>query len=194
MVRKGCTAAYDMFAEFPLPSAEGVEAVARAYSDAGMRATIAPMMADRSFYEAIPGLAEALPPELREQALKAKYAPYKETLSSVARLLHGWKYDHDSIRPALGRRSRTTAATSFSSPAVTSPPSAAWRADARRRVEAAGGGGAEDLRQESGCALARSRAAEREDSASRTASGSARTIASVSPMRARRSRTIPEAT
>jgi guanine deaminase len=102
MVRKGCTAGYDMFAEFPLPTAEGVEAVARAYADAGMRAAIAPMMADRSFYQAIPGLAEALPPELREQALKAKYAPYKETLSAVQALLKNWKFDRDSIKPALG--------------------------------------------------------------------------------------------
>ena len=83
MVRKGCTAGYDMFAEFPLPTAEGVEAVARAYSDAGMRAAIAPMMADKSFYEAIPGLADALPEPLRSQALKARYAPYEETLSAV---------------------------------------------------------------------------------------------------------------
>lgn len=61
LVRKGCTASFDMFAEIPLPTPEGVEAVARAYSDVGMRATIAPMMADRSFYEAIPGLADSLP-------------------------------------------------------------------------------------------------------------------------------------
>jgi len=102
MVRKGCTAGYDMFAEFPLPTAEGVEAVARAYSEAGMRAAIAPMMADRTFYEAIPGLAEALPEPLRSQALKARYAPYKETLSSVQNLLKSWKFDRESIKPALG--------------------------------------------------------------------------------------------
>lgn len=102
MVRKGCTAGYDMFGEFPLPTAEGIDAVARAYAEAGMRAAIAPMMADRSFYQAIPGLAEALPSELREQALKAKYAPYKETLSSVEGVLKNWKFDRDSIKPALG--------------------------------------------------------------------------------------------
>ena len=102
MVRKGCTAGYDMFGEFPLPTAEGIEAVARAYAEAGMRAAIAPMMADRSFYQAIPGLAEALPAELREQALKAKYAPYKETLSSVEGVLKNWKFDPDNIKPALG--------------------------------------------------------------------------------------------
>jgi 5-methylthioadenosine/S-adenosylhomocysteine deaminase len=102
LVSKGCTAAYDMFAEFPLPSADGVEAVGRGYADAGMRAVIAPMMADRSFYEAIPGLAEALPEPLRSQALKMKNAPYKETLSSVQSLLKNWKFDTGSIKPALG--------------------------------------------------------------------------------------------
>jgi len=102
MVRKGCTAGYDMFGEFPLPTAEGIDAVARAYAEAGMRAAIAPMMADRSFYEAIPGLAEALPTGLREQALKAKHAPYKETLSSVEGVLKNWKFDRDRIKPALG--------------------------------------------------------------------------------------------
>jgi 5-methylthioadenosine/S-adenosylhomocysteine deaminase len=102
MVRKGCTAGYDMFAEFPLPTAEGVEAVARAYAEAGMRAAIAPMMADRGFYQAIPGLVEALPAELREQALKAKYAPYKETLAVAQKIVHGWGFDAEKIKPALG--------------------------------------------------------------------------------------------
>jgi guanine deaminase len=102
MVRKGCTAAYDMFAEFPLPSAEGVEAVARAYADAGMRATIAPMMADKSFYEAIPGLAEALPEPLRSQAMKIRYAPASETILVVKKILKEWKSDKDKIKPALG--------------------------------------------------------------------------------------------
>ncbi|HWV88602.1 MAG TPA: amidohydrolase [Burkholderiales bacterium] len=102
MVRKGCTAGYDMFAEFPLPTADGVAAVARAYSDAGMRAAIAPMMADKTFYEAIPGLAEALPEPLRSQALKARYAPGEETLSAVQNLLKNWKFDRERIKPALG--------------------------------------------------------------------------------------------
>ena len=46
MVRKGCTACYDLVAEIPAPSLEGIDAVARAYDDVGMRAVIAPMMAD----------------------------------------------------------------------------------------------------------------------------------------------------
>jgi guanine deaminase len=81
MVRKGCTAAY---------------------ADAGMRAAIAPMMADKSFYEAIPGLAEALPEPLRSQALKARYAPATETILVVKKILKEWKGDKDKIKPAIG--------------------------------------------------------------------------------------------
>src|SRR3954453_22918044 len=46
MQLKGCTACYDLFVEFPLPTEEGIAAVAEAYTQAGMRAVIAPMMAD----------------------------------------------------------------------------------------------------------------------------------------------------
>ncbi len=102
LVRKGCTATYDMFAEFPLPTAEGVDAVARAYSDVGMRATIAPMMADRSFYEAIPGLADFLPAPLREQALTIKNSPYDAALAACRKILDGWRFDRARIQPALG--------------------------------------------------------------------------------------------
>ncbi len=102
MVRKGCTAGYDMFAEFPLPSVEGVEAVARAYAEVGMRGVIAPMMADRSFYEAIPGLAEALPEPLRTQALKARYAPHEESIAVCRKIISGWKVAPSLVKPALG--------------------------------------------------------------------------------------------
>src|ERR1700676_1217526 len=67
MVLKGCTACYDLFFEWPLPTAEGLALAASAYSDVGMRAVIAPMVADRTFYEVIPGLQEALPEKLRER-------------------------------------------------------------------------------------------------------------------------------
>src|SRR3954453_23730315 len=102
MALKGCTAGYDMFAEFPLPTQEGVEAVARAYAEVGLRAAIAPMMADRSFYEAIPGLADALPEPLRADALRAKNAPFSESISSCKKIIQGWKLDWASIRRALG--------------------------------------------------------------------------------------------
>src|SRR5436305_14873399 len=62
MLLKGCTACYDLTVEFPLPSVEGLEACGRAYADAGMRAVLAPMVAEFSFYEAILGLIDALQP------------------------------------------------------------------------------------------------------------------------------------
>jgi 5-methylthioadenosine/S-adenosylhomocysteine deaminase len=102
MVRKGCTASYDMFAEFPLPTPDGIAAVAQGYSDVGMRATIAPMMADRSFYQAIPGLADALPARLRVAALQIQYAHHAESLAVCRRAFNEWKFDRERIRPALG--------------------------------------------------------------------------------------------
>src|SRR4249920_2932354 len=41
MVLKGCTACYDLFFEWPIPSREGLAQVASAYADVGMRAVIA---------------------------------------------------------------------------------------------------------------------------------------------------------
>src|SRR5580692_2104073 len=61
MIRKGCTACYDLFFEFPQPSRDGIAAVGRAYRDAGMRAVIAPMVADKTRYQAYPGLIDAVP-------------------------------------------------------------------------------------------------------------------------------------
>ena len=46
MVLKGCTAAYDLAAEFPMPTVEGLQAIGQAYADVGMRAVLAPMVAE----------------------------------------------------------------------------------------------------------------------------------------------------
>jgi 5-methylthioadenosine/S-adenosylhomocysteine deaminase len=37
MVRKGCTACYDLYLELPIPTPEGLDAIARAYQEAGHR-------------------------------------------------------------------------------------------------------------------------------------------------------------
>ena len=102
MVRKGCTACYDLVAEIPAPSVEGIEAVARAYDDVGMRAVIAPMMADTSFYRAIPGLLDAMPAALRERAEAARPQPFDMSLATCRQLLAKWSFDRDRLRPALG--------------------------------------------------------------------------------------------
>jgi 5-methylthioadenosine/S-adenosylhomocysteine deaminase len=102
MLRKGCTACYDLVAEIPAPSVEGIKAVAQAYADVGMRAAIAPMMADTTFYRAIPGLIEAMPPGLREQAAALKATPHDVSLATCRTLIESWAFDRDQLRPALG--------------------------------------------------------------------------------------------
>jgi 5-methylthioadenosine/S-adenosylhomocysteine deaminase len=102
MIRKGCTACFDLTVEFLGPSQEGISAVASAYRDAGMRAVVAPMIADRSIYQALPGLLEALPDNLRTQVAKLSAAPIEATLSSCGDILENWEFDRRWIRPALG--------------------------------------------------------------------------------------------
>ena len=101
MLRKGCTACYDLYYEFPLPSVDGMQAVARGYVDAGVRAVVAPMVADRTFFQAIPGLLEALPDNLRAGAERVQLAPSEQTLAACRALLESWSMDRDLVRPAL---------------------------------------------------------------------------------------------
>lgn len=101
MVMKGCTACYDLTVEFPTPSVEGLEAAGRAYREVGMRAVLAPMVADRTLYEAIPGLMDALPVALQKEVERLRLAPWQTTLENIRRALHGWKFDRDQVRPAV---------------------------------------------------------------------------------------------
>lgn len=101
MVRKGCTAAYDLTFEFPVPTPEGLDAVGRAYSDVGMRAVIAPMMADRTFYQAVPGLLDALPAPVRRDAEAVAIEPFATSLAAWERALAAWPFGRDRVRLAL---------------------------------------------------------------------------------------------
>jgi 5-methylthioadenosine/S-adenosylhomocysteine deaminase len=102
MIRKGCTACFDLTVEFLGPSQEGIAAVASAYRDAGMRAVVAPMIADRTIYQALPGLLDALPENLRTQVAKLSAAPVERTLSACNDILKNWEFDRRWIRSALG--------------------------------------------------------------------------------------------
>ena len=101
MVMKGCTACYDLTVEFPVPSVEGLEAAGRAYREVGMRAVLAPMVADIGLFEAIPGLMEALPAALQKEVERLRLAPYRTTLEAMRKTLQGWKFDRDEVRPAV---------------------------------------------------------------------------------------------
>lgn len=101
MVLKGCTAAYDLYYEFPLPTREGLDAVAEAYAEVGMRAVVAPMVADRTMYEAIPGLYDALPTELQTAVETLRLAPHDKTLAAIADILRHWRWAGQDIRAAV---------------------------------------------------------------------------------------------
>jgi 5-methylthioadenosine/S-adenosylhomocysteine deaminase len=101
MIRKGSTACYDLFFEFPVPSLEGVTALGQAYRDAGMRAVIAPMLADKTLYQAYPGLIEAMPEALRADMRAFTLAPYEATADAVENIYADWPFDRDWIRPAI---------------------------------------------------------------------------------------------
>jgi 5-methylthioadenosine/S-adenosylhomocysteine deaminase len=83
MLSKGCTACFDLVYEFPRPTASGFAAVARAYADVGMRAVLAPMIADKTLFHAIPGLLDALPADLRESVGRLGLGAGDETIAAV---------------------------------------------------------------------------------------------------------------
>ncbi|MBL8671997.1 MAG: amidohydrolase family protein, partial [Alphaproteobacteria bacterium] len=98
---KGCTTVYDLFVEFPVPTPEGAVAVGEAFSSVGMRAVVAPMLADRSFYQAIPGLMDALPAQQRDAVGKFRYAPGEANLEACRQALKDWPLDRDHVRFAM---------------------------------------------------------------------------------------------
>ncbi len=98
MALKGCTACYDLPFEWPVPTLEGLEAVGRAYADVGLRAVLAPMVADRTFFEAIPGLREVLTPALQKDVDALRLAPWKTSVANMRKALRGWTLDRRHVR------------------------------------------------------------------------------------------------
>ncbi|MBK1661657.1 amidohydrolase family protein [Paracraurococcus ruber] len=101
MALKGVTAAYDLYAEAPVPTREGMDAAAEAYAEVGLRAVIAPMVADRTVWDAVPGLRDALPDALRAQVDALRPAPGEATLAAMGEILSHWRWAGQDIRAAL---------------------------------------------------------------------------------------------
>jgi guanine deaminase len=101
MIRKGTTACFDLFFEYPKPSRDGLLALGQAYSDIGVRAVVAPMVADNSFYQAYPELLSSIPEPLRADALAVRLAAPDAIIQSVAETFHAWPFDRDYVRPGL---------------------------------------------------------------------------------------------
>jgi 5-methylthioadenosine/S-adenosylhomocysteine deaminase len=101
MLLKGCTACYDLTLELPIPTLDGMQAAAAAYGHAGMRAVIAPMVSDLSFYEAIPGLLASLPLKLQKDIERLRSAPTDAILSAMASIVSHWKGSADMAQLAI---------------------------------------------------------------------------------------------
>src|SRR2546426_770453 len=101
MVLKGSPAAYDLPLEWPAPTLAGLEAVGRGYAEVGMRAVVAPMIADRSFFEAIPGLIGVLPPELQKAVEALRLAPGETSIANMRAALKAWTLDREQVRLAV---------------------------------------------------------------------------------------------
>lgn len=99
MVMKGCTTCCDLTFGFPFATIEEMEAVGQAYIDAGMRAVIAPSLADTSFYDAIPGLLDHIPSSLKAATAQQMGSP-RDAIGMMRKLLHDWP--HDRAQVSLG--------------------------------------------------------------------------------------------
>jgi guanine deaminase len=74
----------------PAVTDEAMEAVARAYADVGMRAVLAPAVADVVFYRTVPGLVDLLPADLRSAVEGMQPAPTKGLLELTERIIRRW--------------------------------------------------------------------------------------------------------
>jgi guanine deaminase len=90
MLKTGCTTAYDLFMAAPAPTLEDFEAVARAYTDVGMRAVLAPAVADIAFHETVPGLLDLLPKELRRRVEAITQQPAARLLELTSAAIRRW--------------------------------------------------------------------------------------------------------
>ena len=101
MLQKGCTACFDLSLAVPLPTREGMAAAAQAYSDAGMRAVVAPMIGDIHFYRAIPGLLANAPEALRREMESAAATAGASILPALADIAAHWTFSSDRVRFGL---------------------------------------------------------------------------------------------
>jgi guanine deaminase len=90
MLKKGCTAAYDLAFEFPGPSTDGLHAMADAYRSVGLRAVLAPMVADLTFFQATPGLIQSMPEPHRARAAGMSMARAEDTLEAIHTAARSW--------------------------------------------------------------------------------------------------------
>ena len=97
---KGCTSVFDMNLQGALPTPEGTHAVASAYAKVGLRAVLAPMVSDVSFFRAIPGLLDAMPENLHSK-LDARMPTHAEILDALETVFQNWPDEFVMIKPGI---------------------------------------------------------------------------------------------
>ncbi len=102
LIRKGCTACFDLFVELPAPTVAGIHTVASAYHEAGLRAVVAPMIADQTLYQALPGLLDSFEPPLRDLVAAMSLPEWRHIMAVCSDAFADWPVPQDRVRPGLG--------------------------------------------------------------------------------------------
>ncbi|MDW3222013.1 MAG: amidohydrolase family protein [Paracoccaceae bacterium] len=102
LIRKGCTACFDLFIELPGPTVGGTHAVAQAYADVGIRAVVAPMIADQTIYQALPGLIDHFDRPLKDAVAALALPDWDATMAVCNEALRHWPVPYDRVRPGIG--------------------------------------------------------------------------------------------
>ena len=90
MLRRGITAVHDDAYHVPVATRESIDAIMRAYEDAGIRATVAIDQPNVVEYEKYPFLAELLPEEERRAMDRAPRQSAEELLALYGHLIDRW--------------------------------------------------------------------------------------------------------
>jgi cytosine/adenosine deaminase-related metal-dependent hydrolase len=88
--RTGTTCACEMAMATPFPTDEALDAVAQAYADVGVRASINAQVFDLPFWESLAGLEELFPDDLRRELASRPDYPRDEVLATVRRAVDRW--------------------------------------------------------------------------------------------------------
>lgn len=100
MLHTGTTTVLDHIRFHPAPDPEGLDAVARAYRDAGLRAIIAPVVADRPVAETLPLEPSDQPPA--RSAMAGAPMPASEQISLIEQFIRTWNGAENRIHGAVG--------------------------------------------------------------------------------------------
>lgn len=94
MIKSGTTSCMDHLAQ----GFAGLDAVMRAYDDIGIRATLAPMISDKTYFETLPVDQTLVPPELKSGSRQSIHA----LLETTTALLRKWQGRGDRLGVAFG--------------------------------------------------------------------------------------------